>query len=434
MDALTSSPARPQAGSSSTLGYADSPLRPSASRTQTSQAQTSTDASQPNETQSQQDLWSSILNSVKSSKAISTKNLVLLGEPKSGKSSLLSALASTSPSGLISGKSNYAATSTALAARSDDKAAAASTSKSGTAVANDLGLAYAYFDVGDEKDRDEIVARVGAYTLHSSQPAYTSLLPFAFPEPNLSSTEHDTAAAMSALASATISSSAAASTSSPDPSHAHSPNASIDSLKDSIVVILLDWEQPWSFLEQLRNWLSILRELVDNAADGALSSQQQRDAKWSRTRVALDEMKERLETYIRAYVEPAQKAAAPESSSAAQSTSQAHGSSAQPSSTDAGADSLPAPITTVSVQLDGEDANPLAEGTLTDNLGIPIVVVCTKADAISRLERDKEFKEEQFDYIQQVLRTICMRYGAALFYTSSVRSQSIDILRIDYGS
>ncbi len=45
----------------------------------------------------QQDLWSSILNSVKSSKAISTKNVVLLGEPASGKSSLLTALASTSP-------------------------------------------------------------------------------------------------------------------------------------------------------------------------------------------------------------------------------------------------------------------------------------------------------------------------------------------------
>ncbi|SPO27657.1 related to dynein light-intermediate chain [Ustilago trichophora] len=417
MDALAS-PARAQVGSASALGYADSPIKPQAP-THNTQA-TTTDLSQ-SDALANQDLWSSILNSVKSSKAISTKNLVLLGEPKSGKSSLLSALASTSPVGLISGKfSNLPAA--ALNARSDDKTAA-STSKMAS-TANDLGLAYAYFDVGDEKDRDEIVARVGAYTLHSSEPAYTSLLPFAFPEPNLSSIEQDTAAAMASLASATLSSTASASTSSPDPNRRISPKASIDSLKDSIVVILLDWEQPWSFLEQLRNWLIILHELVDSAADGALSNQQQRDAKWSRTRVALDEMRERLEAYIRAYVEPLQK-----STETTAPTDQANGASTAELPSSSGSDTFPAPITAVSVQLEGAEANPLADGTLTDNLGIPIVVVCTKADAISRLERDKEFKEEQFDYIQQVLRTVCMKYGAALFYTSSMRAQSIDILR-----
>ncbi|SPO32563.1 related to dynein light-intermediate chain [Ustilago trichophora] len=420
MDVLAS-PARAQVGSASALGYADSPTKPQAPTHHT--RATTTDASQ-SDALANQDLWSSILNSVKSSKAISTKNLVLLGEPKSGKSSLLSALASTSPAGLICGKSSYLPAA-ASNAGSDDKTTA-STSKIRTA-ANDLGLAYAYFDVGDEKDRDEIVARVGAYTLHSSEPAYTSLLPFAFPEPNLTSTDQDTAAAMAALASATLSSTASASTSSPDPNRKISPKASINSLKDSIVVILLDWEQPWTFLEQLRNWLSILHELVDRAADGALSSQQQRDTKWSRTRVALDEMRERLEAYIRAYVEPSQKSF--ESDGMTAPTDQADGTftAEQPSSS--GSDAFPAPITAVSVQLEGAEANPLADGTLTDNLGIPIVVVCTKADAISRLERDKDFKEEQFDYIQQVLRTICMKYGAALFYTSSMRAQSIDILR-----
>ncbi|CDR87260.1 related to dynein light-intermediate chain [Sporisorium scitamineum] len=404
MDAIAS-PVRPQASAStSVLGHStDSPIK--------STAAANHDASNYIQPQQQQDLWSSILNSVKSSKAISTKNIVLLGEPKSGKTSLLSALASTSPQGLISGRSSLAAAATN--ARIDDKptaASAASTSKFAT-TASDLGLAYAYFDVGDEKDRDEIVARVGAYTLHSSEPAYTSLLPFAFPEPNLSSTENDTSATMAALASATFSASISS----------FASKLSIDSLKDSIVVILLDWEQPWTFLEQLRNWLSILRELVDGAADGALSAQQQRDAKWSRTRVALDEMKERLEAYIRAYVEPSQKST--------ESSDQPNGSTTAQQPAPSSLDAFPAPITTVSVQLDGADANPLAEGTLTDNIGIPIVVVCTKADAISRLERDKNFKEEQFDYIQQVLRTICMKYGAALFYTSSLRSQSIDILR-----
>lgn len=59
--------------------------------------------------------------------------------------------------------------------------------------------------------------------------------------------------------------------------------------------------------------------------------------------------------------------------------------------------------------LDGEDDLPLPEGCLTHNFGVPLVVVCTKADTIPRLERDRDFKEEQFDYIQQVLRTVCLK-------------------------
>lgn len=412
-------PTRPQAGASSfVLDYSTDPsLKPSANA--------KLDAPQHQQEQ-HQDLWSSILNSVKSSKAISTKNIVLLGEPKSGKTSLLSALASTSPLGLVSGKSAFPpfATNTRL----DDKPASApappATSKLAS-MPDDLGLSYVYFDVGDEKDRDEIVARVGAYTLHSSEPAYTSLLPFAFPEPNSSYSERDNSVIMASLASETLSTSAAAPV---DSDRTFSTKPSIDSLKESIVVILLDWEQPWTFLEHLRSWLSILSELVDAAADGALSAQQQRDVKWSTTRVALDEMKEQLEAYIRTYAEPMQKAT---QSSTALGVDQAKGAATatHEASTPSSADAFPAPLTSVSALLDGADANPLSEGTLTDNLGIPIVVVCTKADAIARLERDKDFKEEQFDYIQQVLRTICMKYGAALFYTSSVRAQSIDILR-----
>ncbi|SNX85946.1 related to dynein light-intermediate chain [Melanopsichium pennsylvanicum] len=410
-------PDKAQASLSSAFDHANSSIKTSP-HTHANKA-TPTHSSQ-HDTPLHQDLWSNILNSVKSSKAILTKNIVLLGEPKSGKTSLLSALASTSPHGLITANSQY---SLATSTPPTDDNSIASSSLNNTTLSNDLGLAYAYFDIGDENDKDEIVARVGAYTLHSSQHAYTSLLPFAFPEPNLSSTEQDTAAAMAALASATLSSTTTTTTS-PNPSLSVSPKASIDSLKDTIIVILLDWEHPWTFLEHLRNWLSILHELVDRASDGALSSQQQRDTKWSRTRVALGEIQERLEAYIRAYVEPSQRI--PDAGQT-DGTRQPNGSASEPSPS--GTHAFPAPITNVSVQLDGQESNPLADGTLTDNIGIPIVVVCTKADAIPRLERDKQFKEEQFDYIQQVLRTICMKYGAALFYTSSARTQSIDILR-----
>lgn len=73
--------------------------------------------------------------------------------------------------------------------------------------------------------------------------------------------------------------------------------------------------------------------------------------------------------------------------------------------------------------------SPLPPGTLTNNLSIPIVIVCTKADAINNLERDKDFKEDQFDYVQQALRTVALRYGAAVLFTSHSRPESFAHLR-----
>ncbi|PWN49968.1 DLIC-domain-containing protein [Violaceomyces palustris] len=360
------------------------------------------------------DLWGSILNSVNSSKSIPTKNIVLLGEPKTGKSTLISSLASKSPSGFIASSDQIG--TPLLGSEFED----ASTSKDGAKgsrskqSSKDLGLGYGYFDVGDEKEGDETIARIGVYTLHSSHPSYTSLLPFAFPAPlGYSNTSATDTASTSALASTSRSRSSANLT---------SPKASLEALKDSLVLITLDWERPWTFLEQLRNWLEIFSNLIDKATDGALlgrTSARSNETKidlvsFNRTQMALEEMKERLEAYIRSYIEP----------QAAESSR-----SGDPIEGEMTTTILPATITGLSSALEGDEQSPLAEGMLTDNWGVPIVVTCTKADTIAKLEREKDFKEEQFDYIQQVLRTVCMKYGAALFFTDHSKSQSFDILR-----
>ncbi|KAJ2486686.1 hypothetical protein IWW47_005482, partial [Coemansia sp. RSA 2052] len=62
---------------------------------------------------------------------------------------------------------------------------------------------------------------------------------------------------------------------------------------------------------------------------------------------------------------------------------------------------------------------PLGQGVLETNLGIPLIVVCTKSDTMELIERERGFKEEDFDYIQQVLRAVCLQFGAALIYTST---------------
>jgi dynein light intermediate chain 1 len=118
----------------------------------------------------------------------------------------------------------------------------------------------------------------------------------------------------------------------------------------------------------------------------------------------IEESKEALEYQYRSYVE-------------------ALGQSSSTTTTTAGETLGEAGNTNIHLDL------PLPPGTLTENMGIGIVVVCTKADEIDELEKEKDFKEEQFDFIQQVLRSICLRFGGALFFTSQKKPQSLLRLR-----
>lgn len=72
--------------------------------------------------------------------------------------------------------------------------------------------------------------------------------------------------------------------------------------------------------------------------------------------------------------------------------------------------------------------NELGENTLTKNLGIEIVVVISKTDYISNLEKDFDYTEETFDFIQQAIRKFCLQYGASLFYVSSKINKNCDLL------
>ncbi|XP_006851650.1 PREDICTED: cytoplasmic dynein 1 light intermediate chain 1 isoform X2 [Chrysochloris asiatica] len=71
---------------------------------------------------------------------------------------------------------------------------------------------------------------------------------------------------------------------------------------------------------------------------------------------------------------------------------------------------------------------PLGADTLTHNLGIPVLVVCTKCDAISILEKEHDYKDEHFDFIQSHIRKFCLQYGAALIYTSVKENKNIDLV------
>ncbi|UZJ54811.1 hypothetical protein CBS101457_004131 [Exobasidium rhododendri] len=350
--------------------------------------------------QVEEDLWSSILNSVKSSRAVPVKNIVMLGESRTGKSTILSQLCSISPSSSLSPQSKTI----------KDGPSGEKLGDGNREFVAELGLGYSFFDVGDE-DGEEIIARVGVYQASSSDSAHLSLLPFALATPMdaLPSNLAHVAENHTTSKTRTSKSSGEGQT-----GHAHvdtKPKPSIEALRDSLFLITLDWETPWTFLSQLIEWLDVVREVVEDASHSG-------GASWSREGAIWEEMKESLERSVRAYADPL-----------GHTGTVLQG---EEDETDIGNTSTASAIMAVSnpaAAMGGNERNPLPEGCLTHNLGVPLVIVCTKADTIIQLERDRNFKEEQFDYIQQVLRTVCLKYGASLFFTAQSKAPSFEILR-----
>ncbi|RHZ89821.1 hypothetical protein Glove_9g161 [Diversispora epigaea] len=285
----------------------------------------------------QEDIWSSILKGVASSKIVPTKSLLILGDRDSGKSTLIRHLKGEEDEDVYEANGSV---SKSVGTDTDDLV-------NQKLSHNDLALSYTFVEVKDD-DAEDTLARLGLYQLAGSQEAYQSLLRFAL-------------------------------------------NSS--TLPDSLVVIVLDWARPWTFVETLQRWAKFLEKGVENIkTEGAAGA---KDG-WTKGKAVVDEMKEALEYFIQNYN--------------AQDTNTTNGTGAP--STEAETVALP-----------------LGPGTLVTNLAVPLVVVCTKSDNVFTLEREKDYKEEQFDFIQQSLRTICLKYGAALFYTTTRQPKTFINLR-----
>ncbi|WWC67332.1 uncharacterized protein I206_101240 [Kwoniella pini CBS 10737] len=156
-----------------------------------------------------------------------------------------------------------------------------------------------------------------------------------------------------------------------------------NSISDTAVIIILDWTKPSSMVQELLTWLSWIDEWTTGNAK----------------RGELDELKEKLQSHIQHYTEP-----------------------------------LPTQSTGTASYANAGALLPLGQGNLTLNShGIPITIVCTKADLIDSVGDEVGMKgggwEERIDWIQQVLRTICLAYGASLFYTAPTQPTTYKLLR-----
>lgn len=138
-----------------------------------------------------------------------------------------------------------------------------------------------------------------------------------------------------------------------------------------LVVILLDWNHPWLWIRQLRDWIRVLRSLILSLDD---------DAK--------DALQENMATL------------------------QAQGRNLGGEGS--------ASMENVKI--------PRGPGEWDEELGLPLCVVCQNADKIESLEKDRGWKEEEFDFILQYLRTILLKHGGSLIYTMPSTPGSLQTL------
>eukprot|EP01091_Cochliopodium_minus_P007050 TRINITY_DN1698_c0_g1_i1.p1 TRINITY_DN1698_c0_g1~~TRINITY_DN1698_c0_g1_i1.p1 ORF type:complete len:462 (-),score=117.18 TRINITY_DN1698_c0_g1_i1:86-1342(-) len=140
-------------------------------------------------------------------------------------------------------------------------------------------------------------------------------------------------------------------------------------IENSLIIITLDLSTPWNLVESLNKWLKISSEAIENALNKLPEEKKQ-------------QFQQRMVTLFQSYIDPQHTE---ENSSTTTNTHTA----------------------------------PLTEGALLENLGIPILVVLCKAENSEKLEKENGYKDSEFEYIQQHLRRITLKYGASLIYTSA---------------
>ncbi|KAK3695854.1 dynein light intermediate chain-domain-containing protein [Podospora appendiculata] len=204
-------------------------------------------------------------------------------------------------------------------------------------VANSFALGYTYYDVLDA-DQEDTLARISLYTLTSPSPAFASLL---------------------------------------------KPLLTPQSIPNTLIVVLLDWSQPWKWMRQLREWILLLRTVLISLSDECKVTMEEVMLSWR---------------------------------------DRGRGGGTNLDGTSA------APVSDADVSL------PLGPGEWEDALGLPLCLVCQNAEKMEYLEKTQGWKEEEFDVVLQFMRTVLLKHGASLIYTTpSTPSQLPSLIHSSLG-
>ncbi|OAA32980.1 dynein light intermediate chain [Moelleriella libera RCEF 2490] len=159
-----------------------------------------------------------------------------------------------------------------------------------------------------------------------------------------------------------------------------SPLLKPETIPHTALVILLDWSQPHQWLRQIWKWIQLLEEVMGQVSSEARNEMEEVMALW----------KERGRGGASVNLD------------------------GTPSATGTSGD------------VDG--LLPLGPGEWTEPLGLPLCVVCNNAQKMEFLEKNKGWKEPDFDTVLQYLRTILLRHGASLIYTSQNTPSQLPLL------
>ncbi|CAF1273083.1 unnamed protein product, partial [Adineta steineri] len=185
-----------------------------------------------------------------------------------------------------------------------------------------------------------------------------------------------------------------------------------DTLDNTLLILVASMTHPWLLLSTLKKWTALLEEHIDRLKIDP---------------IRLRDMRDRLQSEFQHYVEPNDTSIMLTSSTSTATLKSGAGGSRVPNSISSV--SL-ASTATLSPTINGDEqvVLPLPDGVLTKSLGIPVIVVITKCDVMPTLEKENDYKDEYFDFMQYHLRKFCLEYGAALFYTSIKEKKNIDKL------
>lgn len=192
-------------------------------------------------------------------------------------------------------------------------------------ISNRYALGYTYHDVLDA-DQEDVLARLNIYMLASPSASFAPLLRPLFTQ---------------------------------------------KTVKDTLITVLLDWQDPLKWARQLRQWIRLLRTVILSLDEQTKIEMEETMTAWKEKRVGPD---------------------AP---------------SAQPGG-NATTDQKSIPT-----------AVPLGPGEWNEGLGVPLAVVCVQAEKIGTLEQDHGWGEDQFDFLMQWLRCVLLKHGASLVYTAT---------------
>jgi dynein light intermediate chain 1 len=172
-------------------------------------------------------------------------------------------------------------------------------------------------------------------------------------------------------------------------------NMKPENLENTIFAIVLDFTKPWQFLDQLSQWADVIFEINKKLFLQLPVSKQ-------------NKMRKDIENHFKFYKNPDKKA-----DSGFNAPTEGEPNEGEGGEEDEMREAI------------GEMT--LEDGILNVNLGVHLMIICTKSEVVATGDTQKYF-QPRFDFISKHLREFALRYGAALVFTSAKKGTNMEVL------